>query len=77
MLSKDYTRLPLGATIDGGEIKLCPLCGKLGLAVERPESGKVHYTHSQSLEFDQEGGVDFQLGDHTVDLVPEKTPESD
>jgi len=46
MRTDNYTQLPLGTSIDDGEIKVCPHCGKRGLAELRPDR-ELKFTHSQ------------------------------
>lgn len=49
----DYTTLPLGVAIDGGTVKTCPHCLKVGLA--QCVNGKVFHTHHQLMRWDERG----------------------
>ena len=51
---KDYTKLPLGTKLQGGEIKTCPHCQRLGLELQ--QGAKTFYSHIDAMEFD---GPDF------------------
>lgn len=68
--------MQLGTQIDGGEIKLCPKCGRLGLAI--PDNGvpKIYYTHAQGIEFvngsESFTGLDWCM----IDLEPNTPPAS-
>ena len=51
----DYTVLPMGARVEGGEVKVCPKCQRRGLNVEM--DGHSFYTHFQILNKDNPGNV--------------------
>jgi hypothetical protein len=53
MRINDYTKLPVGAKIDGAEVMVCKRCGKPGLAKASAE--KLYITHCQAVWFDQRG----------------------
>ncbi|WP_433965135.1 hypothetical protein [Tunturiibacter gelidiferens] len=57
----DYTVMPLGTSVDDGEIQICTHCGKPGLAENA--SGKMFFTHSQKVGFDQKGNpvIDWKM----------------
>lgn len=46
----DYTVLPLGTRVDGGEVQVCPKCQRPGLHVAM--DGHSFYTHFQILRKD-------------------------
>lgn len=47
----DYSVLPVGLSLDGGEIKVCPHCGKNGLAEEVNKS--MFFTHRQEVGWNE------------------------
>jgi hypothetical protein len=51
----DYTVLPMGTRVGGGEVKVCPKCGRRGLCVEM--SGHSFYTHFQFKNTDDPRNV--------------------
>ncbi len=51
----DYTVLPMGKRVDGGEIKVCPKCQRRGLHVDM--DGHSFYTHFQILRKDDPRNV--------------------
>ncbi len=51
----DYTVLPVGTTVEGGEVKICPKCRRSGLHVT--VDGHTFYTHFQILKNDDQGNV--------------------
>ena len=53
IIVRDYSLLATGTQIDGGEIRLCPHCGKRGL--ENKVDGATYYTHLQEWGFDVSG----------------------
>ena len=54
-LISDYTVLPIGARVEGGEVKVCPKCRRVGLNVEM--DGHSFYTHFQILSKDDPHNV--------------------
>jgi hypothetical protein len=67
MKVNDYTQLPLGTQLEGGEIRICPQCGKAGLAQDSP--GKVSFTHSETCDFDEQSEPVMDWVTH-IQLVP-------
>jgi hypothetical protein len=53
--AKDYANLPVGTTIDGGEIQVCPCCGRRGLRTET--YGVPFYTHRYGMTLDGQGNA--------------------
>ena len=51
----DYTVLPMGTKVEGGEVKVCPKCQRRGLNVEM--DGHSFCTHYQILQKDDPGNV--------------------
>jgi len=49
-LISDYTVLPMGTRLEGGEIKVCPKCQRRGLRTE--VDGHCFYTHFQIIRKD-------------------------
>jgi hypothetical protein len=54
-LISDYTVLPMGTRVEGGEVKVCPKCQRRGLNVEM--DGHSFYTHFKILKKDDPGNV--------------------
>jgi hypothetical protein len=54
-LISDYTVLPMGTKVEGGEITVCPKCQRRGLHVEM--DGHSFYTHFQILRKDDPRSV--------------------
>ena len=61
ILAVDYTVLPAGMKIDKGEIDVCPICGKNGIATKI--GGEVFYTHTNTITENVHGRIEF--GDET------------
>jgi hypothetical protein len=61
MVAKDYTVLPVGTKIERGEIRVCPICGKNGIAINI--GGEVFYTHTYTITENAQGEIAF--GDET------------
>lgn len=75
---KDYTVMPLGARIDDGEIKVCPECGRRGLAVDDLDVHKTYYTHVQAISGTVVGGEAFTgLDWHMVEMGASTPPASE
>ena len=51
----DYTVLPMGTRVEGGEVRVCPKCRRPGLNVEM--DGHSFYTHFQILNKDDPRNV--------------------
>lgn len=51
----DYTVLPMGTRVEGGEIEVCPKCQRRGLHVEM--DGHSFYTHFQIVRKDDPRNV--------------------
>jgi hypothetical protein len=71
----DYTAMPLGKKIHGGEIKACPKCGRIGLA-SPGRNGTTNYLHKLGATGEIGSGdnsPDFtlHLKEDECDVVPE------
>lgn len=62
----DYTNLPLGLQLDGGEIQACPHCNRIGLRQEI--DGKIHFAHSHLAETDEKNNLMIRM-----DICPKKS----
>jgi len=59
MTSKDYTWLPVGTRIDGGEIEECSHCGRRGLLENI--RGELVFTHTTAVGFKNGPTLDWDI----------------
>jgi hypothetical protein len=73
MPKKDFTTLAVGEKVVRGEIRVCPKCGKNGIAMEYPSM--TFYTHTETVNFSADS---VEISDETCQIRKEnpKSAES-